>query len=188
MRRVKIAGHAIPAILLTILIASGIAAATLWALKAGYITITVVKPAPGAYVITATVDVGEVGAGHSFHGSGWGRLSLVDVSAIVWNNVTGVDLDPEELYALDDLYSYIYIENATHLFRGTLTIVKDGALVNAFDGWYYWDPAALVPVYVGDITLAKGHYDLSMWVNGFAGYPLKHTTVDCLVMIYASTP
>jgi len=191
-RVVSIGSKSVPLLLLALTAATMASAivATFYLLKAGYVTITVTKPAPGAYTITGTVQVGEVGAGGKFDGGGHGRLSVVDTAVAIGNDNISVfadNLQPEELQALWDTRVRISIENDTVEYYGYLTVVKDGQFVNEFDGWYARNKTTWWSYYVGPIVLSPGQYDVYMDVDGTAGYPTETTTVDFFVMVNATT-
>ena len=193
-RVVSIGSKSVPLLLLALTAATMASAivATFYLLKAGYVTITVTKPAPGAYTITGTVQVGEVGAGGKFDGWGHGRLSVVDTAVAIGNDNISVfadNLQPEELQALWDTRVRISIENDTVEYYGYLTVVKDGQFVNEFDGWYVYDKTtgSIVLPPLPTIVLSPGQYDVYMDVDGTAGYPTETTTVDFFVMVNATT-
>ena len=166
------------------------AVAAFYLLKAGYVTITVTKPAPGAYTITGTTQVGEVGAGGDFQGWGQGRLSVVDIAVAIGNDNKSVfadDLSSSELQALWNTKVWISIENDTVEYYGYLTVVKDGQFVNEFDGWYASNKTTGTEEYVGPVVLSKGQYDVYMSVDGTAGYPTESTNVDFFTMVNATT-
>ena len=188
---VRVGGKSLPLLLLALIAAGTVTAvATYYLLKTGYVTITVTKPAPGAYTITGTVQVGEISAGSSFSGFGYGRLSVVDIAVVIGNDNKSVyadDLLQGELEALWNAEVRISFENDTTEYYGYLTVVRDGQLVNSFDGWYVYNKTTFTSLYVGPVTLTSGQYDIYMSVYGTAGYPTETRNVDFFVMVNATT-
>ena len=190
-RKIRVLGKSLPLWLLLLLIlvptAIVVAQTVSWLLKLSYVTVTVVKPSPGVYVITATVECDEVTAGRDFDGFGHGRLSVVDVVAktiVAPEYIYAEGIDSKELEALWYVRTKIYIENETHMFYGYLYVVESGNISNRFDGWYIVNKSEWETVGpVSEIELYPDVYDVYIHVYGEAGYPTETITVDYMVKL-----